>query len=321
MTEWLSDVGQATRQHREARAKAYDRKAVRRRSAARLRGASEAAVNEASRWHESRAKGQRERIERVESCSIDVLVIQCQACGRKHEKPARCGCRLLCVRCRGVRARQIRVRFCFARLALLEDARARGLLKDQRRGGRFGERFITLTAPHLPDDTVSGRIERVLAAWKWFVRQLQQWQRIYTIRSLAWFRVFEWTPGTDGLGHPHLHIWVFSPFLEWDRVLGWWRDALGWAGCENVEPVIDIRLATKGVEQELVKYLTKDIDEQGDKIAPELYAEVYRALDGRRALQSSRGFMKAGEGEKPACECGARLPRRVQRKKASPCVE
>jgi hypothetical protein len=81
-------------------------------------------------------------------------------------------------------------------------------------------------------------------------------------------------------------------------------------------PIIDIRAVSdpSSVALELVKYLTKDIDANGDKIDPDLYAKVYCALDGHRSVQASRGFMKRGEPTEHACECGASLPRRVKRK-------
>jgi len=30
---------------------------------------------------------------------------------------------------------------------------------------------------------------------------------------MRFYRCFEWTLGADGCGHPHLHVWIFSPFL------------------------------------------------------------------------------------------------------------
>lgn len=39
-------------------------------------------------------------------------------------------------------------------------------------------------------------------------------------------RAFEWTPGTDGLGHPHLHVWMLSPFIDVNIVAAMWTEAL-----------------------------------------------------------------------------------------------
>jgi hypothetical protein len=78
--------------------------------------------------------------------------------------------------------------------------------------------------------------------------------------------------------------------------------------------IIDLRVVlADGAEHELIKYLTKDITANGSKLAPELYAEVYKALDGQRSTQASRGFMGRGVEEKRACECGCAFPKRVRR--------
>ncbi|HEY5962330.1 MAG TPA: hypothetical protein VIV60_37495 [Polyangiaceae bacterium] len=133
---------------------------------------------------------------------------------------------------------------------------------------------------------------------------------------MAWFRVFEWTPAADGLGHPHLHIWMFSPYLDREMLLEWWTQAVSRThpSVANACPILDIRAAGHGVEQELVKYLSKDIDEHGHKLDPDLYAKVYCTLDQRRALQASRGFMARAAKYRRTYECGSALPRLVRRK-------
>lgn len=111
-------------------------------------------------------------------------------------------------------------------------------------------------------------------------------------------RVLEWTPGADAKGHPHFYVWIFSPFINKALIDEWWADAIASAGypTDGITIVVDIRAVDgdSSISSELIKYLTKDIDACGNKIAPELYAEVYRALDGRRALQASRGVHGLG---------------------------
>jgi hypothetical protein len=136
------------------------------------------------------------------------------------------------------------------------------------------------------------------------------------IGSVQWFRVFEWTSGSDGIGHTHLHVWLFAPFIERQDLGHWWAAALVHAGCPPescVALVFDIRdvSAKDSFAQELVKYLTKDIDAAGKRIPAAAYAEVYKAIDGRRMTQASRGFMALAERHKNHCECGADLPKRV----------
>jgi hypothetical protein len=138
--------------------------------------------------------------------------------------------------------------------------------------------------------------------------------------TFEWFRVLEWTPGeSDDFGHPHLHLWVFSCYLEFDLLRAAWRLALIKAGGPaELCRIVIVHIAEFDARggrgaQELIKYLTKDIDAKGQKISPHVYAEVYKSFDGRRMTQASRGFMALAEQEAKRCECGACLPRRVRR--------
>jgi hypothetical protein len=319
MTDWLGAVGLFTAEHREARAQRLEQQAKRRRAQQRLKGDSEGAVLDAAHWFVARASGQRRRIETVRACGRETLQLTCQACGLTHERPGRCGNALLCVACRTGLATQKRFRFMKAHAIVIAQAVERGLLDPRRRGGRFGERFVTLTVPHLIGDSVTTRIARVTRAWPLFLKEFNRELRARDVRTLHWFRVFEWTPGSDGKGHPHLHFWAFSPYLahEWLRDL--WRQALLKGDC-TVEACRDLivhveAITAHGGARELVKYMTKDIDANGHKIDPALYAEVYRARDGGRTTQASKGFMKLAEDSGRRCECGANLPLRVRRTK------
>jgi hypothetical protein len=211
----------------------------------------------------------------------------------------------------------LRARFLRARTARLAEAKARGLLLPQRRGGRYGERLVTLTIPHHLGDSVRGRIELVLMAWKFFLKSLNAWARGKGI-GLEFVRVLEWTLGSDGLGHPHLHVWIFSPYLEQAFLSAWWRAALERAGLQLGEQeellAVDVRPGRKGdgMAQELIKYLCKDIGSDGRYVDPVIFAEVYAALDGRRAVQGSRGFLGRGDGPTPCAECGAADALRVR---------
>lgn len=200
----------------------------------------------------------------------------------------------------------------------LAEAKARGLLLPQRRGGRYGERLVTLTIPHHEGDSVRGRIELVLAAWKSFLKSLNAWARDKGV-ALEFVRVLEWTLGSDELGHPHLHIWIFSPFLPQSALSTWWRAALERAGLrlfgEHEKLLeVDVRAANDGdaLAQELIKYLCKDIGSDGRYVDPIIFAEVYAALDGRRAIQGSKGFLGGGDGPTPCTECGATHALRVR---------
>jgi hypothetical protein len=293
MANWLSVLRDLTNVHREDRARRFDEGAKRKRARARLRGAPEVSVQQDARWHVARAEGQRNKIENVQSCGSERIQITCQSCGSSHERPGRCGNSLLCVPCRGALAAEKRRKFLLARLAVLVAAAQRGLLEPRRRGGRYSEKILTLTSPPLPRDSVASRIARTAEAWVFFRRWLKKYVKSRGAPTLEWFRVLEWTPGkSDGLGHPHLHLWLFSCYLDVEALRDAWRLALIKAGvpsdrCRVV--IIDIQefdpRGGRGA-QELIKYLTKDIDENGNKIAPEVYAEVYKAFDGRRMTQA-----------------------------------
>jgi hypothetical protein len=161
----------------------------------------------------------------------------------------------------------------------------------------------------------------VLYAWRRFLRKLNDFWKDSDVRTAEWLRVFEWTPGSDEHGHPHLHLWILSPFLPHDELERWWREALiEETGDSNLKRVIVHiqEVDENGAERELIKYLTKDITANGEKLAPELYAEVYKTLDGARSTQASKGFMGKAKHEARTCECGCAFPKRVRRTRIEP---
>lgn len=320
MASWLHKLGGLTELHRENKAKRFDEGARRKRAQARLRGAPEVSVQMDARWYSSRAEGQRNKVENVEACGSEKLRVTCQNCGASHDRPGRCGNSRLCDSCRGALIAEKRRTFLLARIAVIRAADRRGLLNQRRRGGRYSEKFLTLTSPHLADDTIASRIDRVARAWVFFRRWLKAFVKRRAAHTFEWFRVLEWTPGeSDDIGHPHLHLWLFSCYIDVEVLRDAWRLALIKADA----PAARCRVVIVHIEEyearggrgayELIKYLTKDIDANGDKIAAEVYAEVYKAFDGRRITQASRGFMALAEREAMRCECGACLPRRVRK--------
>lgn len=140
---------------------------------------------------------------------------------------------------------------------------------------------------------------------------------------LSYFRVIEWTPGDDGKGHPHVHAWLFSQFLDQAWIERHWSAA--WSHVqrerlhggdhpkagpiEEAKTIVHIEAAREGIERELVKYLTKDweIDGSGGarRVAPEVFAQVYAYLDGKRRRQSSAGFSMWGVEPLKQCPCCA----------------
>lgn len=141
------------------------------------------------------------------------------------------------------------------------------------------------------------------------------------IDLFSYFRVVEWTPGKDGMGHPHVHVWMFSQYLEQAELERLWREAWGhvqrqrlYGGevkkhgpIEQCKTIVHIEAARDRVEKELIKYLTKDweLDEQrvAKRVDPEVFAQVYAALDGRRRRQSSAGFNNWATEKLNECPC------------------
>lgn len=126
---------------------------------------------------------------------------------------------------------------------------------------------------------------------------------------LSYLHVFEWTPGKhDGLGHPHMHVWMFSRFIEQATLELLWRKAYAhvteqeWTDVPRL--VVDVRAARPDVAHELVKYLTKDWEVEAGtakRVRPEVFAEVYAELDGKRMRQSSAGFAMWAVAKVCAC--------------------
>jgi len=127
---------------------------------------------------------------------------------------------------------------------------------------------------------------------------------------LSYLHVFEWTPGADGLGHPHMHVWLFSRYIEQALLERLWREAYAHVTGLPLESigklVVDIRQAKPDVAHELVKYMTKDweISDTGAKrAAPEVFAQVYAELADKRIRQSSAGFSNWALPKVVACPC------------------
>jgi hypothetical protein len=175
--------------------------------------------------------------------------------------------------------------------------------------------FVTLTIPHLPEDTVAERIERLRTVWKHFLKLLNAYLRERVICRVQWYRVVEWTIGeADQRGNPHIHMWLFSPFLPYPVLREFLVRALAIAACDCSCPVLHIQAVKDphGGAHELIKYLTKDITANGDKVPPDVYAQVLAAFEGHRMTQCSRGFLAPVDKAPTVCECGSTLPRRVR---------
>ncbi len=300
-----------------------------------------------SHWHTSRARTKREVFERVASCGESEghrVTLVCRGCKDATTIEVGCGSKWFCPSCRLQQAIKFRKDFERKRVGLLTAATRAGLTRRKQKGSaRWGERLLTLTLPHV--GTPEERIHTLRATWLRFWRTLLNHVRptlqsasgiSFDVQShnlpngrkdsgsvdtmplldvMSYLHVFEWTPGKDdGLGHPHLHVWLFSRFLEQALLKRLWeaahrhvmRQAVPIGPLQQQSLVVDIRKADDSVASELIKYLTKDweVSDTGAKrAAPDVFARVYATLDGRRLKQSSAGFARWAVEKANVCPC------------------
>lgn len=294
---WVCSVGELTAAHRERRALRHDAEA----------DAADARKDEhGARWHRGRASGQRHRIDSVLGCEQrDVLELMCGTCGVVTERPAKCSARLLCRSCRNKAATRTRRRFSTARNAVMKAALQAGRLYGSK---RFTEKLLTLTVPHAIQDA-RRRFELVKLGWPHFLRALNaRWKRAGIKEHVYWYRVHEWTPGSDSFGHPHVHVWLLCDYIEQSWLADAWRAACAKVGhvWGDQPTILDIRQARgSDVAHEVIKYLTKDLMPGGDLVPPQVYAVMYQLYDGARRTQGSRGFLKHAGSDLAECPCGA----------------
>jgi hypothetical protein len=284
------------------------------------------------KFHAFRAGAQRKRFVSYKRCGQGVAVVHC-ACG--YEKGTRLGCDIgrLCTACRDRLQQERRARFARARDVALKRDRSRVPFVGP---GRWSEKHVVLTIPHFGRGrgAPTARIEAFWKAREHFGRSLQRHWRKQRVKGVRYLRGFEWTPGRDGLGHPHLHAWFWSPFLPPGLVVKWWHRALVKAGVPNVPAPELLRIRVQEVKvrkkeiiretakgakairlevlsggQDLVGYLESwavtERTEDGRIVAPWVMAEVYAALESKRQSQASRGFLGLADRECACPSCGS----------------
>jgi len=306
--EWLVHVGEQTAEHREQRAQRYEEMAA---DPDRCLGMYDDEIERYRKWCQGRADGQRERIQRVLGCGTDkMLVTTCEACGQVHEQPLGCSSKLLCYDCRCRSNARTVARFRRARAAHLQCAMRAGWMHRRMCALRLSEKLMTLTVPHSAP-SVAARCELLSRAWPYFLRAFNRHVKKSGAQGVVWYRRYEWTVGSDGYGHPHLHVYLVAPYLDQDMLTEWWRAALAKAGYqfgedEEIAFVHIEKCEGSTVSKEVIKYLVKDIDAKGELVDPVVYAQVYAWLDVVRVGQGSRGFIGlADRGRDRRCDCGA----------------
>lgn len=308
---WLGKVERETNPHRIAKAQLHTRRGAQLKAQRLAEGRSWDEAQSGAVWHRRRAEGHIHRFDRVYECGQEPFWIICCECGASTERRRICRTGMLCITCRGVLIQERRQRFILGRVRSVERAKTAGLLVPTKRD-RWSEKSLTLTAPHCTEHDVKRRIQLLLSAWVLFLKSLNRWfleQAGSNKEFVAWVRSFEWTPGNDGKGHPHLHIWLLCPFIDASLVRHFWTCALRTAGYTNestrrVITHFEACYDADGAARELLKYMTKDMLPDRTQVAPDVFARVYEALDGKRLVQSSSGFF-SGIDRRTRCACGA----------------
>lgn len=303
-------------------------------------------------WHKHRAGGQTTRFARVRLCGARIVVASCKGCGDERKPmPEGCGVTRVCPRCALQGAKERRMRFGRARGTVLYKAMRAGLTRKNRHGGRYTEKMLTLTVPHVTraectgfvgkharDDT-HARILALFKAWPIFLRFMNRaWRARGEDGFVKHHRAFEWTPGGDRIGHPHFHVYLWSPFIPAsgrdNLVRSWWAHALRKVGVpvkvdrDGRDVVVtELRMVRdfnahmveeliKGGRREAIALSRLDVFGPGgtdvydyadgwtigdvhDFCAADVVARLYMALEGRRLAQASRGFF----GDDPPLEC------------------
>jgi hypothetical protein len=207
-----------------------------------------------SRFYQGRARGQEGKFDTIRACGTRDVKVSCLVCGTERTTvKAACGVIRLCARCVEDRARKRQRRIAQARARAIVNADLARLFRGNRRGGRWSEKHLVVTVPHVHmADVVEGspvakacdsfglrtdvaaRVATLFLAWPIFMRAVRRWYQLREGKGRAaltyWYRCFEWERGSDGLGHPHFHVQLLSPwFPKW--LLGrLWADAIAKVG-------------------------------------------------------------------------------------------
>jgi len=216
------------------------------------------------------------------------------------------------------------------------DREARLEVSRWRRAQEFlAQRGKDLLLRTIETGDVGLRIEMLWRAWPRFRKKLARHLKERRHPDLTLHRAAEWTPGHDGQGHPHFHLWLFAPFIEKSLLAALWTEALREVGApfEAWETaIVDIR-AIKTPPMNLARELLKGdhrhgvrfasleasdgrplsggeavfvyadgwtIQELFDRCDPDVIAEVYMAFEAKRFTQASAGFFL--EVPPPRCE-------------------
>lgn len=300
------------------------------------------------KWYEGRAGAQVPRFDTVRACGTAVINIACRVCAEPASDkpiPCRCGVARVCESCAEAVDEKRRVRFAQARERQIADGPRHGLNVKNRLGpegnfvGAFSERMLTLTIPHFERDecievfkkngdrardvlsetagamlenTTSARVAALRLAFPKFWRIVKRWIKArdpHGAKHVSYYRFWEWTRGHDGKGHPHFHVYIFSPWISASMMRAAWIRALRAVGvvsfpqtcaqCEDAEEehrcdfgrehdhvVIDVK-HLEGFNWNALRELIKSGDR---KLIEERLGELRTPGDGNSVIEYAGGW-------------------------------
>jgi hypothetical protein len=239
------------------------------------------------------------------------------SCGHLHEREARCEARIGCGTCARDYWRRTHARardaVVAADAAELRENRGRPSARiawcptcecDHAEPQRRFLRLLTLTVRH------TGDLERDRATlekgWKRLRAQLAK----RGLRRVRFFRTYEITPGVDSLGHVHVHVIVWLPWVCYAWLSAAWARAT-----DDASTGVRVTRDTRGLPADsaaayVATYATKG---SGSQLDARLAADWYAASYGRRALASSRALMPEPDRSCPGCGASDWEVERVER--------
>lgn len=216
---------------------------------------------------------------RLEQCGQESLPVVC-GCGPVGAKKT-CRQWWLCASCRVRRSPQLGADIRKGlEVALAEETAAWG--REGGRGMAPAIRLITLTAAHTGDLVHDHAV--IAEGWRKLYKRMNE-----DDEKFPYVGVWEVTPGTDGLGHVHLHLAVVWRYRDFWRIRAQWETACPSSRYLDIKERKDKKASSPAsVGKYLGKYLSKGADVNGFNAT--LRAEVSAAFYNQRSVISSLGF-------------------------------
>lgn len=256
------------------------------------------------RWHDQRARGQEARFSKLAHCGARLRVARCGWCSEDGKQvPDGCGVGRLCGRCAILQAKRRRARFGRARGRVIAEAKRHGLTRQHRRGGRYTEKMLTLTVPHVTTEGLEARARELAGhacsperSWKERKRAEARRKAAASLAALGTVRarvelLWRAWPRFRRALVAHLELRAEHTWTKLHRAFEWTPggDALGhphfhlWMWC----PYLDAR-ALAAMWTEAILDAGGEVPRTADGMA-RLQIQVFRTFDGNAAEELLKG--------------------------------